>query len=163
MGAISYRSRTDTKSLPLGLFKVRITYDDTHFQIDYDKYSPRTIQSLKIVHTQDYDYTYKASDRSGLKSLYEQKGKCDDILIVKNGLVTDTYYTNVAFLQKGTWYTPKSPLLPGTMRQKLLDQGKIVKKDIPIDSIYKYSAVSLFNALNLHKSCIVKLKNVVIK
>ena len=44
------------------------------------------------------DYTYKSAHREELNALYAQKGMADDILIVRNGYLTDTSISNIALL-----------------------------------------------------------------
>ena len=57
--------------------------------------------------------------------LIEKRKHADDIIIVKNGLVTDSFYANLAFLKNGIWFTPETPLLLGVQRQFLLSQKTI--------------------------------------
>lgn len=92
-------------------------------------------------------YTYKYEDRSALKKLFNQRENHSEILIIKNGIVTDCFYYNVAFYSDA-WYTPKQPLLNGTMRASLLDQKIINLADISLEDIPKYTKICLFNALN---------------
>lgn len=48
------------------------------------------------------------------------------MLIVRDGWVTDTSFTNVVFEDAGGGlYTPETCLLEGTRRQSLLDEGRI--------------------------------------
>jgi len=130
-----------------GLYKWRIVYD--HLSINYtlDPYSLQSITSLKLVYDNTIDYHHKWLDRSRLDYLYSLRGACDDILIVKNNLITDSYYCNVAFLRDGNWYTPSEPLLPGTKRQQLLDEGVIIEANISVEDLKDYEAVRLFNGM----------------
>ena len=78
----------------------------------------------------------------------EQRNDCDDILIVKNSLITDTSYTNVVFEDSNEkLYTPTSTLLPGTKRKQLLDAGIIHEKKIHVNDIKLYKGVYLINAM----------------
>ena len=85
----------------------------------------RSIRTLKLVTANHIDYRYKSTDRSELNRLTAQKGNCDDIVIVKNGFITDTSFTNLALFDGHQWLTPAHPLLAGTQRALLLEQGKI--------------------------------------
>ena len=87
---------------------------------------------------------------------------CDDILIIKNNYVTDTYYGNVALFQDGNWYTPKHPLLNGTRRQNLLDKGRIFEKDIHVKTLENYSRIAIFNAMIPMGSCVLSIKDLVV-
>ena len=82
-----------------------------------------------------------------MEALSARKGSCDDILIVKNGLVTDTSFSNVAFLDGSRWLTPEHPLLEGTKRAKLLEAGILAEADIRPEEIYRFKKVRLINAM----------------
>lgn len=69
--------------------------------------------------------------------LAAQKGDCDEIIIIKNGLVTGTSFTNIAIYKDGKWITPKHPLLLGTKRAALLEKGIIQEADITVDDLMK--------------------------
>ena len=68
-------------------------------------------------------YSLKLTDRSQINRLLKQKGNYDDILIVKNGFITDTSISNIIFYNGSKWITPAAPLLKGTCRDKLLKEG----------------------------------------
>ena len=53
----------------------------------------------------------------------------------------------MAFYSSGLWYTPLKPLLRGTTRQKLVDEGKIIEKEIRVEDLKNYSKVALMNAM----------------
>ena len=127
--------------------KCRVLYSTVIERIEYFEYHPKMIGSLKILNDDDISYNYKYEDRSALSRLYTQRGECDDILIVKNGLFTDTYYCNIALLKDGIWITPRTPLLEGTQRSFLLDKGKIFPKDIGIKTLAEYESIRLFNSI----------------
>lgn len=76
-----------------------------------------------------------------------QKGNCDEIIIVKHGLLTDTSFTNLAIYDGNHWITPKRPLLLGTKRAALLDKGIIQEADITLNDLRNAVKVSLFNAM----------------
>jgi 4-amino-4-deoxychorismate lyase len=72
---------------------------------------------------------------------------CDEIMIVKKGLITDAYYYNFIFEKGGMWYTPASPLLKGCRRASLLDAGILHLADISVEHIHKYDRIHLINAM----------------
>jgi 4-amino-4-deoxychorismate lyase len=45
------------------------------------------------------------------------------------------------------WLTPKTPLLNGTTRQRLLDDGKIVEAEIKVHELRRFTKVALLNAM----------------
>jgi 4-amino-4-deoxychorismate lyase len=100
-----------------------------------------------VVHHESIDYHIKYTDRQILQQLFDQRGDCDDIIIVKNGFVGDSYTANLLFFDGKNWYTPTTPLLKGTKRQFLLDQGVISEKEIREEDIKSYQKVGLINAL----------------
>lgn len=129
-----------------GLFKCRVTYSDTIENVEFIPYVFRTIQTAGIVIDHDIDYAYKYADRSRLNELLAHSGY-DDIIIVKNGLVTDASASNLVFESSGSLYTPESCLLPGTKRQYLLDRGIIKEKRITFNDISHYDRVLFVNAM----------------
>ncbi|EQB39679.1 hypothetical protein M947_06700 [Sulfurimonas hongkongensis] len=130
-----------------GLYRCRIVYDENELGVEFFKYKKREIKSLKLVYDDEITYAYKSSQREHLDKLFTQRGLCDDVLIVKNSFITDTTIANVAFLRDGLWYTPKTPLLCGTTRERLLDEGKIILKNIRVDELSLYSGLALMNAM----------------
>jgi len=144
---IDLRKHIDTSKALSAEIKCRITYDDQVKKVEYQPYSIRPIHSLAMIEIGDFDYSHKYADRKKLKEFFDQRGKKDDILMIKNGWLTDTYYANVAFLKQGKWYTPKSPLLHGTSRARLIQKGEIIPADIHINQIKEYSHISIFNAM----------------
>ena len=132
----------------MDFYKARVVYGEHGIEdIQYAPYAMREIHTLKIVRDDHIDYSFKSTDRSGLNRLTAQKGDCDEIVIIKNGLVTDTSFTNIAIYKDGKWFTPKHPLLLGTKRAALLENGIIQEADITLDDLMKAEKVSLFNAM----------------
>lgn len=132
---------------PQGLYKTRIIYDTEVRKIEFVPYEVSPIQSLKFVHSDTISYVHKFLDRSVLQKLFIQRGDADDILIVKNGFITDTYYANIIFRNKDVWHTPRTCLLKGTMRQYLLDAGLIVEADIDVNNYLHYQSFKLINSM----------------
>lgn len=132
----------------MDLYKVRVVYGTQGVEaIEYAPYKMKEIHSLKVVEDDNIDYTYKSTDRSALNALAAQKGDCDEIIIVKNGLITDTSFTNLALFDGTKWLTPKHPLLLGTKRAQLLEAGIIEEADLTLEDLRKAKKVSLFNAM----------------
>lgn len=52
---------------------------------------------LKLVDGNYIDYLYKYVDWLVIDMLFVEWGNCDDILMVKNGLIIDIFYVNVIF------------------------------------------------------------------
>jgi 4-amino-4-deoxychorismate lyase len=131
-----------------GLFKCRILYDHREIGLEFQKYERPGIKSLKLVSDNGISYSYKSVDRSALTALYNLRGSCDDILIVKNGEITDSYFANVVLWDGFQWFTPEKPLLEGCMRASLLENGIIKTASIRIESLPRFQSLKLINALN---------------
>jgi 4-amino-4-deoxychorismate lyase len=88
------------------------------------------------------------ADRKKLQELFGMRGECDGILIIKEGLVTDTSFSNIALLAgDGQWVTPAPPLLPGTMRQSLLDRGRLKEKKVRLEDASLYREARMINCM----------------
>lgn len=107
----------------------------------------RMVASLRLVTSDKIDYSYKRTNREGLNELFGRRGNADDILIVKDGYLTDTSIANIALYDGNSWYTPAHPLLRGTKRAELLDNQLIVEKDISWLQLDDYTHIMLFNAM----------------
>lgn len=139
--------------------KCRFAYAENVDNIKWEPYHPRTIAKIQKVYDDTVDYAYKYNDRGNLNFLYEQRKYADDILIIKNGMVTDTNFCNVAFHKNGKWFTPDTPLLPGTQRAFLLDSGIIEETSISEEDIQNFSHIRLFNAMvNWENSPVIDVK-----
>lgn len=130
------------------IVKCRIVYGDKVESIEYQPYELKAIRRLKVIEIDDtYNYDYKYLDRGQLDAYFSQRGGADDMIMIQNGLVTDSYYGNLAFLKCGTWYTPEKPLLKGTKRARLLDKKQMVAAQIKKEEISTYDSVRIFNAM----------------
>jgi len=130
-----------------GLCKCRVIYAKDFENVEFSVYHLPKIQSLKLVVNDEIDYHHKFADRSEIQKLFEKRGLADDILIIKNGLITDSSYTNILFFDGEYWLTPAFPLLEGTQRAKLLGQGKIILANISPADLFKFSKARLINAM----------------
>ncbi|SFV56276.1 Aminodeoxychorismate lyase [hydrothermal vent metagenome] len=129
-----------------GLYRCRVIYDTHIRHIEYLPYIPKAIHSLRVV-SSALDYSYKYVDRTGFTMLLEENRDVDEIIIEKEGLLTDTTISNIAFFDGKIWVTPQTPLLYGTMRAKLLDEGFLTAKNITKEALPGYTQVALMNAM----------------
>lgn len=130
-----------------GLIRCRVLYGDKQISAVYLPYAPRTFNCLQAVIDDKIEYGFKYADRTALDADFESRGACDDIVIVKNGLLTDTTVANIALYDGTRWITPKTPLLHGTTRERLLERGEIEEADIPLSELGRYERCALMNAL----------------
>ncbi len=131
-----------------GLHKCRIIYGKKIVSFTIEPYVYNKVTSLKMVNADEISYDLKYEDRSALEALLKQKDDCDDILIVKNGLIADTSFSNILFYNGQEWLTPANPLLRGMQRQFLLDKGRIKEAEIRTSDFKKLTKVVLINAMN---------------
>ncbi len=141
--SLCYLENLDNKLI----YKCRVVYGSTGFTYTIEEYTIREIKSIKVVYEDFITYQYKFLNRNAINELFLQKAEADDILIVKNNIITDTSYCNLALFNNESWFTPRSPLLKGIMRDSLLEQNVISEKDIYINEIEEYSKIALFNAM----------------
>ena len=131
----------------MGLFKARVVYSDKLESVEFIPYEIRPVNSLRVVYDQEIDYVHKYHDRNNLHALLAQRQYCDDILIVKNGFVTDSSYSNIIFYDGVNWITPANPLLKGTMRQFLFDTAEIKAAPVTIQDIPSFKKFRLINSM----------------
>lgn len=130
-----------------GLFKCRIVYGQKIESVEFIPYESRNVSSLKVVHDSEIEYAHKFQNRDNIHALFSQRQYCDDVLIVKNGMVTDTSYSNIIFYDGVNWITPAAPLLKGTMRQFLLDTAEIKSAPVTIQDIPSFKKFRLINSM----------------
>lgn len=129
-----------------GLYKCRIVYAENIYSIEYVPYKKKEVHSLKIV-SSPITYEHKYVDRKAINKLLLECHDADDVLIENNGYISDTSIANIAFFDGTTWYTPQKPLLHGTMRAKLIDEGFLKTKKIKSSEVDIYTQVALMNAM----------------
>lgn len=130
-----------------GLYRCRLVYTPSDIAVTYHEYKKKDISSLKLIFNNDIEYSKKSVYRDDIDALFSQRDDADDILIIKNLLVCDTSIANIALYRAGMWMTPKTPLLKGTTRARLLEEGKIIEADIKVSELRTFSQVALLNAM----------------
>ena len=128
-------------------YKCRITYSNKIQHIEILPYSITKIESLKIIECNEISYDFKFEDRDIINQLFSRKDQADDILIVKNGLITDTSYCNIVFFNGSKWLSPERPLLKGVQRQYLLNKEIIETAKIRTADLHHFQKARLINAL----------------
>jgi 4-amino-4-deoxychorismate lyase len=145
-----------------GIYKCRVEYGKYIEKVEFVPYKQRSVQSLKIIKNNEIDYPYKFTDRTELEQLFLLKGDCDDILIVRMEQITDTSFSNVIFqTSKGSWITPSNPLLKGTKREFLIDQGFITAEKIKYSDVNNFRKAKLINSmLDINDDNYIKIENI---
>ncbi len=128
-------------------YKCRLTYDGKTLAYTIKPYTQRVVRSLRIVHDDEIDYSVKTNQRHKLDRAYEQREGCDDIIIVKNGYLSDAWAANIILYSDEQWYTPTTPLLKGIQREYLLRSGRIKEIEIRENDLWRFSKIKLINAM----------------
>src|SRR6478609_1191829 len=144
-----------------GLFKCRIVYDNQDHTIEFAPYIIRPIFSLKRVERNFISYPFKFENRAVLEDAFSNRQDSDEVLIIKEGKVTDTSYSNIVFKRGADWITPTSCLLKGTMRQFLLDNGKIKEEEVSVADINHFEKFKLINAMIGWEGAEINVSNIV--
>ena len=130
------------------LLRCKVTYNDFEvLNVEYFPYKKRDITTFKLIFDDEISYSKKYLNRENLDSLFSRKEDCDEIIIIKNGVVTDTSIANIAIFYENKWITSKNCLLNGTTKQRLLDSKFLVEKDISVKMLKKASQIALMNAM----------------
>lgn len=130
------------------LLRCKVLYDESGvLGVDFFPYEKKEIKTFKLVFEDNIEYSKKALDRTKLDLLYSKKDKADEIIIVKNGFISDTSIANIAIEVDGAWITPKTPLLNGTTRTRLLENDIIREKDISPEVLKSAKKIALLNAM----------------
>ncbi|MEZ4948713.1 MAG: aminotransferase class IV [Saprospiraceae bacterium] len=126
--------------------KCRFLYDSKNVEIQFLPYQKHQIESLPFWNILTLFTIIMGKSRS------RRKGKdlllpFQSIVFLRNRLITDGIYSNVAFLKNGKWYTPAHPVLEGTCRARLLELGIIQPSVIKTSDLHQFESVRLFNAM----------------
>ncbi|MDB2330059.1 aminotransferase class IV [Candidatus Arcticimaribacter forsetii] len=129
-------------------YKLRFLYNKDRFTFELLPYTSRKIECLKLIEIDSYSYDHKFTDRSGLDNAYKLRGDCDDVLLTKNGFLTDTSYCNILLFDGTKWVTPEKPLFEGVQREFLIDQQRVIPMQIHVNDLSDFISFQLVNALN---------------
>lgn len=139
--------KTNLKDIsPTEKRKCRIIYGEEIDSVELIPYQIKPIHSVRLVENNEIEYPFKFTDRSAFELMKDSVTE-DEIIIVKNGQITDTSYSNLVFFDGGKWITPSSYLLNGTMRQSLLESGKISEEEINPKDLNRFLKFKLINAM----------------
>ena len=144
-----------------GRVKLRIRYNHNDRIFHFEHYQIQKIESLQLVYTEELNYSCKYTERENLNALFAQKGKSDDVLIVKKGRITDSSYANVVFFDGNEWWTPNHPLLKGTCRARLLSQGIIKEILLEVNDLKNFKGLKLINAMRDMDQPIIPIENLI--
>ncbi|HIP55975.1 MAG TPA: branched-chain amino acid aminotransferase [Arcobacter sp.] len=130
------------------LLKCKVIYTSNDIiDISYDKYTAKNITSFKLIYDDNIDYSFKSFNREDINSLLLKKESADEIIIIKNGLLTDTSIANIAIYLDDVWITPIKPLLHGTTKNRYIDNNILIQKDITVEMLLRSKKIALLNAM----------------
>lgn len=130
-----------------GQIRLRVEYNaDGVARVDSRPYFESEMTLVRLFET-FLIYNHKFADRNDLEAIYKHRGAAHDVLMVIDGLVTDTTMANVAIFDGTHWLTPRKPLLLGTCRARMIRQGLLKETDITEADIREAQSVVIMNAL----------------
>lgn len=130
-----------------GLFRCRVVYTEQVEKIEFLPHQYRSISSIRLIEDNNIEYSGKYTNRNQLQHLYNQRDGCDDILIVQNNCITDSFTANPIFFDGNSWWSPDTPLLQGTQRARLIAENKISVCRITVNDLSNYKKIGLINAM----------------
>lgn len=128
------------------VMRCRMVYDDTNIHIEYAPYAKSPLRTLGLIES-NISYESKFSDRHDLEKIRSLRGKLDDILIVRNGFITDITIANIVFFRDNTWLSPAKPLLAGTRLLSLVASHTVRLADISPGELESYQGWKPVNAM----------------
>ena len=111
--------------------------------MEYFPYEMRKFYEFKLVEI-NFDYSKKYLNRSQIE---RAKNGFSEIIMLKNSLITDTSIANLAIFDGKKWLTPKTPLLNGTTRARLLESGFLSQEDINVTMLLSAKKLGIMNAM----------------
>lgn len=130
-----------------GWYKLRVTYDLAgNHDAELIAYQMKSISKFGLIDIQGKTYEYKYANRDWINEALEQSG-LDEIIMHDVGLIKDTSYANLVFYDGIGWYTPMTPLLEGTQRAKLVQEGIIQPKSLYLKDLSNCTKFKCINAM----------------
>jgi 4-amino-4-deoxychorismate lyase len=128
-----------------GLYKVKVVYAKYLESVTIDNYIVKDHYKIKLLEKPEIFYDFKFLDRGTLEE--DINADFDDVIFLKNVELTDASYSNLAFFDGKSWFTPKNCLLHGIKRKFLLDSGIITEKQIKKEDIQGFQKIAFINAM----------------
>ena len=131
------------------VYKIKCLYNlEGAYHIEKAVYHKKTIQTVSIHQAAQEEYQYKYTNRNWLNDALKNAGT-DEMIIVQNNMIKDGNYANLVFFNGSEWHTPLHPLLLGTHRARLIDENKIIEKNITLSDLANYTTLKYINAMML--------------
>ena len=131
------------------VYKIKCLYNlEGAYHIEKAVYQKKIIQTVSIHQAALEEYQYKYTNRTWLNDALKNAGT-DEMIIVQNNMIKDGNYANLVFFNGSEWHTPLHPLLLGTHRARLIDENKIIEKNITLSDLANYTILKYINAMML--------------
>ena len=131
------------------VYKIKCLYNlEGAYHIEKAVYQKKIIQTVAIHQAAQEEYQFKYTNRTWLNDALKNAGT-DEMIIVQNNMIKDGNYANLVFFNGSEWHTPLHPLLLGTHRARLIDENKIIEKDITLSDLANYTILKYINAMML--------------
>lgn len=128
---------TKNKILRLAIYETYVSY--TLKELD-DTIS--TFELLPMKQTEDDYVLYKTSQRDHYKTNLHHA-----LYYNQEGMLTEFNIGNFVYQEDNQYFTPNEKVLPGCMRQSLLENGIIQYKDLHVDNLKDVDAIYMVNSL----------------
>lgn len=130
-----------------GIVKCRVEYGEQIEKVEFENYQAQQHNSFYLINSK-IDYAHKFTNREAFIQLKSSLPPSSEIIIVQDGFITDTSYSNLIFKdQNGDWLTPETHLLRGTQREFLLDEGLISERSISVNNLNSFTHFMMINAM----------------
>jgi 4-amino-4-deoxychorismate lyase len=165
-GAVSDLHLESFITVPVNLMdktvKCRVAYGKAVVNIEFEPYRIKPIRSLQLIFDDTIDYAFKFANRSKLNQLYQLRGQADDILIIKDGFITDTTYANIIFRKDGIWYSPQNPLLKGVRLESYIRENRVTPALLCPNDLSHFSEARIINAMiSVENSPVIPIENII--
>ena len=131
------------------VYKIKCLYNlEGAYHIEKAVYHKKTIQTVSIHQAALEEYQYKYTNRNWLNEALKNAGT-DEMIILQNNMIKDGNYANLVFFNGSEWHTPLHPLLLGTHRARLIEENKIIEKNITLSDLSNYTTLKYINAMML--------------
>ncbi|MEZ5045657.1 MAG: aminotransferase class IV [Chitinophagaceae bacterium] len=149
--------RTEIERIQVdSVHKIRLQYNIQQYKISTTPYTPKDIKSIVVVEDNDIDYALKYSNRHCFDKHLKLLEPNSELIIVQEGRITDSSFSNLIFFDQEKWVTPQKPLLYGIQRDNILLQNLAKPKDIFVDELNTFSHIMFVNAMLAWSQMIIK-------
>ncbi len=147
---ISLQKIIEQEQIPQdSLYKLRIVYSSKLKSIEFQNYTIPLFRKIQLIEIpSDFDYNFKSTKRELFDQVSKQIEHDTLVILIKNGLITDSTFSNLVFEKSGELYTPSKPLLAGTMLQQLLKEKRIKSIPIQLADFESFEVIYPINAMN---------------